>query len=156
MSKKKWGITDSTKLTMIFCGCVVAFSAILLIFLMFFPLKVEDPANGINEKLIASGKATTVTTTNITTTVSSFINTRQTTDKNHITTTIFTETVNDDYDYNGYDYDYNDFDYNDYNYDTPIYTQPPVITDFSESDPVVTNIPDISDTFSEPDNTPDE
>lgn len=154
MSKIKCSITDSTKLTMIFCGCVVAFSAILLVFLMFFPLKVEDPANGINEKLIASGKATTVTTTNITTTASSFINTRQTTDKNHITTTTFTETVNDNYEYNDDYYDYNDFDYNDY--DTPIYTQPPVITDFLTSDPVVTNIPDTSDTFSEPDNTPNE
>lgn len=129
MKNKKWNIANSTKLTMIFCGSVVVFSAILLVFLMFFPLKMENPANGINEKLIASAMSTTTISTESTTatTVSSFVNTRKTTDKNHVAVTTFTETVtetvDDDYydDYNNYDdYNYNDYndyynDYNDYN-----------------------------------------
>jgi len=113
---------------MIFCGSVVAFSAILLVFLMFFPLKMENPANGINEKLIASAMSTTTISTESTTatTVSSFVNTRKTTDKNHVAVTTFTETITevvDDYNYQDYDnYDnYNNYndnyygDYNDYN-----------------------------------------
>lgn len=128
MKNKKWNMTNSTKLTMIFCGSVVAFSAILLVFLMFFPLKMENPANGINEKLIASAMSTTTISTESTTatTVSSFVNTRKTTDKNHVAVTTFTETITevvDDYNYQDYgNYDnYNNYndnyygDYNDYN-----------------------------------------
>lgn len=100
MDKKKFSITNSTKLTMVICASIVLFSAALLVFLIFFPIHMENPSNGINEKLIAS--VTTVTTTTSTTevtTTTSFINTRKTTDRNRETTTTYTEVYYDGYGY---------------------------------------------------------
>lgn len=95
MKKNKIGITSSTKFTVIFCGCTVLFAVILFAFLTFFPIKMENPANGINEKLIASAETTTATTTTASyvSTTESFINTRQTTDRNRVTTAANTEVV---------------------------------------------------------------
>lgn len=144
MKNKKWNITNSTKLTMIFCGSVVAFSAILLVFLIFFPLKMENPANGINEKLIASAMSTTTISTESisSTTVSSFVNTRKTTDKNHVAVTTFTETItetdnNYNYqDYNNYNNNYNNNYIDDYNNNSSI---------DNDNDLVVPNDSDIID-----------
>ena len=95
MKKNKIDITSSTKFTVIFCGCTVLFAVILFAFLTYFPIKMENPANGINEKLIASAETTTATTTTTSyvSTTESFINTRQTTDRNRVTTATYAEIV---------------------------------------------------------------
>lgn len=141
-------ITASTKMTMIFCACTVGLALLLFLFLILFPIKVDNPKNGINEKLIASATTAPMVTTPTTETTESFSNTRQTTDRNRVTTTTKTETLweaqnYDDSDYdnsNIYNYnndnlynDYSDFNtnnndsnhnYNDY---TPVQTEPPAI-----------------------------
>lgn len=136
MRKKKIDITASTRFTMIFCLCIVVFAAFLLVFLMFFPIRMENPVNGINEKLIASAASETTVTTDVTTTTSAttvFSNTRQTTDRNRVTTTVYTETVRD----NGYSPSYGN---NNNNYVPPAVTQAPVTAPAvsSATEPVIT------------------
>lgn len=98
MKMKKSSITSSTKLTMAICAGIVLFSAALLVFLIFFPIPMENPSNGINEKLIASATTYEITTTTTVTTTTSFVNTRKTTDRNRETTTeTYTETYDDYY-----------------------------------------------------------
>ena len=140
-------ITASTKLTMIFCACTVGLALLLFLFLILFPIKVDNPKNGINEKLIASATTAPMvtTTTTATQTTEGFSNTRQTTDRNRVTTAATrTETLWEAQNYDDSDYDnsniynndnlYNDYsdfnnnnsnnNYNDY---TPVQTEPPAI-----------------------------
>lgn len=123
MKKRTVQITASTKLTMIFCGCTVVLAVLLFTFLVFFPIRMDNPKNGINQKLIASATTQPAVTTTApagTTPEASavFSNTRQTTDRNRGTVTVFTETI--------WQPPNNYSDYNN-DYPQPIVTQAPVV-----------------------------
>lgn len=132
MKNKNVQITASTKLTMIFCACTVGLAVLLFTFLVFFPIKVDNPKNGINQKLIAAATTaepseaapteTTAVTTEPTeedaTTETSFSFTRRTTDKERgYTGTTTTRTIWQEPEWN-YEYD------NGYNNDLPVATYP--------------------------------
>ncbi|MBQ8515501.1 MAG: hypothetical protein IJ496_08895 [Ruminococcus sp.] len=128
MKKKTVQITASTKLTMVFCGSTVVLAVLLFTFLVFFPIKMDNPKNGINQKLIASATTQPAITTTapeeaVTETDTVFSNTRLTTDRNRGTVTVFTETIRPSQN------SYNNSDYNDYN-DTPqpVITQAPTVS----------------------------
>ncbi|MBQ8724456.1 MAG: hypothetical protein IJY74_02140 [Oscillospiraceae bacterium] len=160
MKKKNSMITSSTKITMIFCGCTTAFAALLFTFLFFFPLKMENPVNGINEKIIAEQQNAAVTeitesttvTTSVTTETTTYSNTRQTTDRDRVTSTVYTKTVwkTDVY----IDPSYG-FGYEEEPYEEPVKTTTAVsgtteplqtdVTDITE-ETVVTEVPTVTDT----------
>ncbi|MBQ8688494.1 MAG: hypothetical protein IJ512_08155 [Ruminococcus sp.] len=155
MKKNPVQITASTKLTMIFCACIVGVAVLLFTFLVFFPIKVDNPKNGINEKLIAAATTaepvetapmeTTVPdvgTSDETTTETSFSFTRRTTDKERgYTGTTTTRTIWQEPEWN-YNNEYNN---NQNNYNpvvtypvVPGTTAPPVYTDTPSTDaPVI-------------------
>ena len=147
MKNKEPMITTSTKTTIIFCVCTLLFAALLFTFLFFFPVKMENPANGINEKIIAEQQnfsativtaGTTVTTAPVTS-ETTYSNTRKTTNRNRITTTVSTEAVwmTDVFIDPAYGFD-QEFEEN-------YYYEEPVIPDVTTAAPVITDIADITD-----------
>lgn len=143
MKNKTTMITSSTKITLIFCACTLAFAVLLFTFLFFFPVKMENPANGINEKLIAEQQnaataettAITTGTTETVTTTTTYSNTRLTTDRSRTTSTTFTQTVwqTDIYIDPSYGFDY---EYEEYY----TYTEPKVTTTAGTVSPVQTDV----------------
>lgn len=164
-----YNLSRMTRVTIVSCGFLLALALLIFLFLVICPVKKDNTANYVNEKIIYSVTVTSTQPANAASTeISSIMKTRKTTDKKRKTTTTVTTTIviddkqesdinnelNIDSSNNSQSYDNNysnNNNYNNnYNYSVPS-TEPQVVdTDVpSVSDESVIDEPVLDDSLSE-------
>lgn len=158
-----YNLSRMTRVTIVSCGFLLALALLIFLFLVICPVKKDNTANYVNEKIIYSVTVTSTQPANAASTeISSIMKTRKTTDKKRKTTTTVTTTIviddkqesdinnelNIDSSNNSQSYD-NNYN-NNYNYSVPS-TEPQVVdTDVpSVSDESVIDEPVLDDSLSE-------
>ena len=76
-----YNLSSKTRITMLFCGCLILLTGLLLIFLMLCPVKKENLSNHANENLLSVATTASTEATNTEETTVTPKNTRKTTDK---------------------------------------------------------------------------